>query len=1144
MKKSSKKILGYILSISIAATAVFPIQGIAAGQQKDASAQTRQKESSEEQTVHRKRASEDAITDEETLRTEEAQIPEQVVTAPEEEQTDRNTLRMDEAADTFLLPQNTEGELIAAAGKFDVVQPVIEKFEFLENGQTLTKDDTLHFKVWAYDSDSGIDYIEITLIGKYGYTISCSKDDNQDNLYTGTCSCEYLAGNNHYISGIKVRDNVGNTNTSWKVQENEQYLYSFTLEGNFEDKEQDDHITLANFQMQTNPSNEDGKLQIGDTVTYTADMTCKDETVQHIDMSIYSYANSSWAYNSFTGNYDSASQTLTGTYTVTDKTYPSEWYLSTIYIYTESGKSYYFYPESIEPNKDLTFTVVQDNFDIEKPIIESITIDKNGQWVYAGDTINITVKVTEDNPSEYAYAYFTPQVSDVDADADVPSGTRTAVLLSFNTDTREYTGSITITDKTYPCEWDLTHLEIHDEIGHYTYLSDFEPDYYYTSPWYYKVKSGTTYRIDPKNVTFRFYGYARQEDGTVLSNSLIDETTVETGRRASLRELKLSFPQPIEGVSAEWNYMYAYGKLMAVNEDTEFLIDNGWSYNDTITCDFYASYDKGCANVSLSYLSKSDGIKSVNLPQFVDKETTFQEVLNILELPEDAQTEDFEGFKLAHINDYHNENTPVDELASIYVTASYKNCQVAWNTRYVDKDGKECSKTINKKYSEGTKISDALADLEAPEGTNSSEFEMWILPEGSEEETLSETMTSLDAVAIYKGKTTADTVYSYRGEDGKITSDNKMMLISGENLSDSSIKGEASEAFKSAKHLAGLQLSEWTDTVKINQPRYKKIQFQALYYNCVVTLNYPDGSCQYSVVDRNSQFKLPAENEKYQDIIWAGYTKGETVTIKEDMEFTVADSKLKDGTSEEITGERLSEEEVAKILTEIENAAPGTTITIDMKKATIIPKEVLEAIKGTEINISLEMEGYSWNISGQNVSASKLQDIDLEVKTNTNAIPSSLVQSIAGDQPATQLSLTHNGDFGFRADLTLNLGSEHSGATGNLYYYDSSGKLIFVNSGQISPDGTTSLSFSHASDYVIVIEKKSDQEKAPSQNDDNSTLNTRKNNDNFTASADHAENDNSTLNIKKNNDNFTTSAGNDENNSANGGKIKSPKTGE
>lgn len=182
MKKSSKKVLGYILSISIAATAIFPIQGMAAEQRKDAAAQIRQKESSEEQTVHRKRTAEDIRTDEETLHPEETQSPEQVTT-PEEEQADRNILEMDEA-DTFMLPQNTEGDLMPAADKFDVDQPVIEKFEFLENGQTLTEDDTLHFNVWAYDSDSGIDSVEIKLYCRYyHYTISCSKDDSQNNLY-------------------------------------------------------------------------------------------------------------------------------------------------------------------------------------------------------------------------------------------------------------------------------------------------------------------------------------------------------------------------------------------------------------------------------------------------------------------------------------------------------------------------------------------------------------------------------------------------------------------------------------------------------------------------------------------------------------------------------------------------------------------------------------------------------------------------------------------------------------------------------------------------------------------------------------------------------------------------------------------------
>ena len=53
----------------------------------------------------------------------------------------------------------------------------------------------------------------------------------------------------------------------------------------------------------------------------------------------------------------------------------------------------------------------------------------------------------------------------------------------------------------------------------------------------------------------------------------------------------------------------------------------------------------------------------------------------------------------------------------------------------------------------------------------------------------------------------------------------------------------------------------------------------------------------------------------------------------------------------------------------------------------------------------------------------------------------------------------------------MNLGAEHSGSTGKLYYYDSSGKMIYMDAGEIGEDGNISLSFSHASEYVVVFEK-------------------------------------------------------------------------
>ena len=115
------------------------------------------------------------------------------------------------------------------------------------------------------------------------------------------------------------------------------------------------------------------------------------------------------------------------------------------------------------------------------------------------------------------------------------------------------------------------------------------------------------------------------------------------------------------------------------------------------------------------------------------------------------------------------------------------------------------------------------------------------------------------------------------------------------------------------------------------------------------------------------------------------------------------------------------------------------------------------------------MNGYTWTINGKNIAASDLQDINLEVTRNTNYIPSGIVSAIAGNNPVEQISLTYNGNFGFKAELTINVGKQYYGKYGNLYYYDSDGKMVLMNAGTIDKDGNVTLGFSHASEYAIVI---------------------------------------------------------------------------
>lgn len=140
-----------------------------------------------------------------------------------------------------------------------------------------------------------------------------------------------------------------------------------------------------------------------------------------------------------------------------------------------------------------------------------------------------------------------------------------------------------------------------------------------------------------------------------------------------------------------------------------------------------------------------------------------------------------------------------------------------------------------------------------------------------------------------------------------------------------------------------------------------------------------------------------------------------------------------------------------------------------MSEATVVPKDVLEAAKGKDVDIVLDMNGYKWTINGNNIQADNLKDINLSVDTDSDAIPDDVISELAGNNPVKQISLAYSGDFGFKASLTYNIGSEYAGKYGNLYYYDSTGRMIFQNAGTIDADGNISLNFSHASEYAVVI---------------------------------------------------------------------------
>ena len=161
---------------------------------------------------------------------------------------------------------------------------------------------------------------------------------------------------------------------------------------------------------------------------------------------------------------------------------------------------------------------------------------------------------------------------------------------------------------------------------------------------------------------------------------------------------------------------------------------------------------------------------------------------------------------------------------------------------------------------------------------------------------------------------------------------------------------------------------------------------------------------------------------------------------------------------------------------QLEEAKAGDTVTVAMNGTTVVPKDVIDSIKGKDTTLVLDMgNGFSWKIYGKDITDAA-GDIDFDVIVGADAgksIPVDVINNVTGERSSLNLTLAYDGEFGFTATLTVNMESKNAGLYANLFYYnEQTGELEFISAGQIDPDGNVELVFTHASDYTIVVDTK------------------------------------------------------------------------
>jgi len=169
-------------------------------------------------------------------------------------------------------------------------------------------------------------------------------------------------------------------------------------------------------------------------------------------------------------------------------------------------------------------------------------------------------------------------------------------------------------------------------------------------------------------------------------------------------------------------------------------------------------------------------------------------------------------------------------------------------------------------------------------------------------------------------------------------------------------------------------------------------------------------------------------------------------------------------------------DEIEKVIEDAKDSEEKAVVTVDMNGVTKVPKDIFEQIAGKDVSVEFILDnGLMWTVNGKTVNTEDLKEIDFAVTVESeenpiDSIPVKVINMVVGERTSIEIQLAHSGEFGFEAVLTVDLEEKNAGLYANLFFYNEDAEeLEFICADVIAKDGTADLTFTHASDYLIVL---------------------------------------------------------------------------
>lgn len=120
----------------------------------------------------------------------------------------------------------------------------------------------------------------------------------------------------------------------------------------------------------------------------------------------------------------------------------------------------------------------------------------------------------------------------------------------------------------------------------------------------------------------------------------------------------------------------------------------------------------------------------------------------------------------------------------------------------------------------------------------------------------------------------------------------------------------------------------------------------------------------------------------------------------------------------------LSKDKITAAVDAITKAAEKTPVMVEMDNATIISKEILNAARDKDVDVTFNTTNANWTINGKSISSKDIEDTSIKLTRESGSVKEPSLSNAVGKRTVETLAFENKKAFGFDADVKLAVNSD------------------------------------------------------------------------------------------------------------------------